>query len=138
MKLLRRIRRANLRRKGWRPEEEVFERFAERFGPKLREGRPEEPRGESQEERQEEVREEERPQDAPLPVLPASPALEVLGLGAGASPQEVAAAYRRMARTYHPDKVAGEAEEVRGYAEEKMKEINAAYSELKLMGRRPC
>ena len=37
-----------------------------------------------------------------------------------------------MARTYHPDKVADEAQEVREFAEAKMKEINAAYSELKL------
>ena len=70
----------------------------------------------------------------PAPAVPASPALEVLGLGAGASPEEINAAYKRMARTYHPDKVAGEAQEVREFAEEKMKEINAAYSELKRRG----
>ncbi|CAA9428869.1 MAG: hypothetical protein AVDCRST_MAG01-01-2763 [uncultured Rubrobacteraceae bacterium] len=134
----RRLRRRALRRKGYRPEEEVFDRFAERFGPMLREPKPEgpqeEPREEFREERQEETR-QERPWDASsqplMPAVPASPALEVLGLGAGASPEEIAAAYKRMARTYHPDKVAGEAQEVREFAEDKMKEINAAYSELK-------
>ena len=136
----RRLRRRALRRKGHRPEEEVFDRFAERFGPTLREGKPEKPREfqeAPQEERQEETR-QERPRDAssqpPTPAVPASPALEVLGLGAGASPQEVAAAYKRMARTYHPDKVAGEPEAIREYAEEKMKEINAVYSKLKRRG----
>ena len=126
----RRLRRRALRRKGYRPEEEVFERFAERFGPTLREGKPEEPRKvqeETQEGREEEVR-EERQQDTPLPVVPA---LQVLGLGAKASTAEIAAAYKRMAHTYHPDKVAGEVLEVREFAEAKMKEINAAYSELK-------
>ena len=43
----------------------------------------------------------------------------------------MAAAYRRLARTYHPDKVAHLDPEVRRFAEERMKEINAAYSELK-------
>ena len=43
-----------------------------------------------------------------------------------------------MARTYHPDKVAGESVEVRGYDEERMKEVNAAYSALKLRGRDPA
>ena len=129
-----------LRRKGYRPEEEVFGRFAERFGATVRKGKPEEPQ-EAQEGSQEKPRGEfrrESQQDTPPPAVPASPALEVLGLKGGASPEEIAAAYRRMARTYHPDKVAGEAQEIREFAEEKMKEINAAYSELKLMGRRPC
>ena len=140
----RRLRRRALKRKGYRPEEEVFERFAERFGPTIREGKPEESVEEPQETSeafqegpQAETR-QERLRDAssqpPTPAVPASPALEVLGLGAGATPQEISAAYKRMARTYHPDKVAGETPEVREFAEEKMKEINAAYSELKRRG----
>ena len=133
----RRLRRRALRRDGSRPEEEVFDRFAERFGPTIREAKPEESPEESQDEPREEPQ-QERPRDAssqpPTPAVPASPALEVLGLGAGATPQEINAAYKRMARTYHPDKVAGEALEVREFAEEKMKEINAAYSELKRRG----
>jgi hypothetical protein len=59
------------------------------------------------------------------------PARRVLGVPEGASLSEINATYRRMARTYHPDKVAHQATERREYAEERMKEINAAYSELK-------
>ena len=135
----RRLRRMTLRRKGYRPEEEVFGRFAERFGATVRKGKPEEPQ-EAQEGFQEKPRQEEKPrgesrreiqQDTPPPAVPASPALEVLGLGAGASKAEVVTAYRRLARTYHPDKVAHLAPEAREFAEERMKEINAAYSELR-------
>src|SRR5215218_1602703 len=48
----------------------------------------------------------------------------VLGLGPGASPDEVAAAYRRLAKRFHPDR-AGE----RGAR--RMAEINAAYDRLR-------
>jgi hypothetical protein len=58
-------------------------------------------------------------------------ARRVLGVRKGASENEIAAAYRKMARTYHPDKVAHRAPQDRVAAEERMKEINAAYSELK-------
>ena len=49
----------------------------------------------------------------------------VLGLTPDASDDEVKAAYRRLAKKYHPDLNNGSAE-----AEEKMKEINAAYSQI--------
>jgi DnaJ-class molecular chaperone len=64
-----------------------------------------------------------------------APAPDVPGLGVGTPPAEVAAAYRRLAHTYHPDKMAGEPQEVREFAEQRMKETNAAYSELKQRGR---
>src|SRR5215208_380205 len=48
-----------------------------------------------------------------------------------AGAEEISAAYRRLARTHHPDKVANLEPEVREYSEQRMKEINAAYSELK-------
>ena len=126
----RRLRRRALRRDGSRPEEEVFARFAERFG--VREGKPKE----FPEEPQEEAR-QERQRDAPpppVPVVPASPALEVLGLRAGASKAEVAAAYKKLARAHHPDKVANESREIREKSEQRMKEINAAYSLLRRSG----
>ncbi len=44
---------------------------------------------------------------------------------------EITTAYRKLALTYHPDKVAHLKPEVREYADQKMKEINAAYAELK-------
>lgn len=58
----------------------------------------------------------------------------VLGLEVGASRAEVSAAYREKARMYHPDRVANLAPEVREMAELRMKEINAAYGELKRRG----
>ncbi len=59
----------------------------------------------------------------------------MLGLGSGASKGEINAAYREMARMYHPDKVANQSPKVREYAEQRMKEINAAYALLKRAGR---
>ena len=59
---------------------------------------------------------------------------KVLGVEPGASQAEVAAAYRKQARIYHRDRVANLAPEVREMAELRMKEINAAYGELKRRG----
>lgn len=58
-------------------------------------------------------------------------ALMTLGVTDGASAGEINAAYKEMARIYHPDKVANQSLEVREYAEQRMKEINAAYTQLK-------
>lgn len=52
-----------------------------------------------------------------------------LGLGAAASPEEVAAAYRRQAKRWHPDR-AGDGPE----AARRMAEINAAYASLRADG----
>ena len=57
--------------------------------------------------------------------------LEILGLKPEASRQEIDAAYREQAKMYHPDRVASLDTEVRKMAELRMKEINAAYAELK-------
>ncbi len=51
---------------------------------------------------------------------------EVLGVSPGASKDEVAKAYRKLAKKYHPDLNPGDAEAAR-----KMSEINAAYEEIK-------
>ena len=50
---------------------------------------------------------------------------EVLELKPGATDDEIKAAYRRLAKKYHPDLNGGSAE-----AEAKMKEVNEAYSIL--------
>lgn len=50
---------------------------------------------------------------------------EVLGLGKGASEDEIKKAYRKLAKKYHPDLNPGDKT-----AEEKMKEVNAAYEIL--------
>ncbi|MSQ22863.1 MAG: J domain-containing protein [Dehalococcoidia bacterium] len=56
---------------------------------------------------------------------------EVLGVRPGASQEEIASAYRLLVRQYHPDKVADLGPELRELAEQRMKEINAAYESLK-------
>src|SRR5215212_344312 len=58
-------------------------------------------------------------------------ARRALGVSKGAGVEEISTAYRELARTYHPDKVANLDPEVREYSEQRMKEINAAYAEFK-------
>ena len=55
----------------------------------------------------------------------------VLGVSPNASDEEIKSAYRELARKYHPDKYAGS--DLAELAEEKMKEINAAYDEIQAM-----
>lgn len=55
----------------------------------------------------------------------------VLGLKPGADEDTIKKAYRKLSMRYHPDKVRHLGEEFRAVAEEKMKEINAAYDFLK-------
>ena len=52
----------------------------------------------------------------------------ILGVSREASDDDIKKAYRRLARENHPDKFTDPAE--RSRAEEKMKEINAAYEEI--------
>jgi DnaJ-domain-containing protein 1 len=84
------------------------------------------------------------PQDAPpLKAEPEEPqpvelgptrAHQVMGVPLGASRQEISLAYKKLALIHHPDRVAGMGSEARQYSEERMKEINAAYSELRRRG----
>ncbi len=53
---------------------------------------------------------------------------QVLGVPPTASDQEIAKAYRKLARKYHPDLHPGDEE-----AAKKMSEINAAYEQIKNM-----
>jgi DnaJ like chaperone protein len=62
-------------------------------------------------------------------------ACKTLGVRVDASMSEVSAAYKQMARAHHPDKVANLPEEDREVSERRMKEINAAYAELKRLRR---
>lgn len=55
----------------------------------------------------------------------------VLGIGRDASIEEIKRAYRRLALKYHPDKVFSLGEEIRVLAENRFKEIQWAYQELK-------
>ena len=56
----------------------------------------------------------------------------VLGVSRDATEEEIKAAYRRLARRYHPDHYANDPEGAR-VAEEKMKEINEAYDAVTRM-----
>lgn len=63
--------------------------------------------------------------------LQAESPYDVLNILSGASRSEIVAAYRRIVKMYHPDRVAGLAPEFRELAEERMKAINAAYEQLR-------
>lgn len=55
----------------------------------------------------------------------------VLGLDPGADMDTIKKAYRQLSMKYHPDKVRHLGDEFRNVAEEKMKELNAAYDFFK-------
>ena len=55
----------------------------------------------------------------------------VFGLTSDASDAEIDQAYRRLIGQYHPDRVAGAAPELQKQAEDKAREINAAYDRIK-------
>ena len=61
-------------------------------------------------------------------------ALKTLGVVEAAGAEEISAAYRKLAQTHHPDKVANLEPEVKEYSEQRMKEINAAYALLRHQG----
>lgn len=54
-----------------------------------------------------------------------------LGLKKGATADEIKKSYRKLSMQYHPDKVGHLGDEFKAVAEDKMKEINAAYDYLK-------
>jgi len=58
-------------------------------------------------------------------------ALELLGLSAEATFEEARQAYRDIIQQYHPDKVAHLGPELRKVADQKTKEIVAAYDQVK-------
>lgn len=64
-------------------------------------------------------------------------AFRLLGLEPGASFEDVSAAYRSLAAQNHPDKVAHMAAEFRELAERKMRELNAAYDQIRVSYQQP-
>jgi hypothetical protein len=102
-------------------------RFARAFGARIREEDPHrEAAGSNRQESEPRATQEETAESA---------AREVLGVREGASMAEITTVYRNLAQTYHPDKVAHLSPEARELADQKMKDINAAYAQLKHHGR---
>lgn len=62
-------------------------------------------------------------------------AYTTLGLDAAASDDDIDRAYRHLMSKYHPDKVAGAADEIRALAETRAREINAAYDRIRELRR---
>ena len=60
----------------------------------------------------------------------------VLGLTEEATDAEVDLAYRRLITQYHPDKLAGAADELRRQAETRAREINGAYDRIQTLRKR--
>src|SRR6266702_953466 len=72
-------------------------------------------------------------------VLQANEALDILGLGSGASSVEIKAAYRDLVKVWHPDRFGSDAR-LRQKAEEKLQRINQAYrllQDYRATGARP-
>lgn len=55
---------------------------------------------------------------------------EVLGVKPDANEAEVKRAYQRLVQQYHPDRVANAAPELQALAEQRTKDLNAAYREM--------
>lgn len=64
-------------------------------------------------------------------------AFEVLDVPENASMEDIEQAYRKKISDYHPDKVANAAPELKALAEQRAREINAAYDELQKLRQKP-
>ena len=73
----------------------------------------------------------EEQQRTPTAAIEEKSPYAILGVPPSASSEEITVAYRQMAKQYHPDRVAHLGPEFHDLAEERMKEINAAYDKLK-------
>ena len=62
---------------------------------------------------------------------------EILGVNHNATDEQIKKAYKKLARNYHPDNFATASEDKKKQAEERMKEINAAYDSIKEERSRP-
>ncbi len=73
----------------------------------------------------------EAPPPKPAPTAGLAAAFSLLGLKTGAPLEDASAAYKSLAAQSHPDKVAHMAPEFRELAERKMRELNAAYEQIR-------
>ena len=62
---------------------------------------------------------------------------EILGVNPNSSDEKIKTVYKRLAKKYHPDNFATASEDKKKQAEERMKEINAAYDSIKEERSRP-
>lgn len=62
-------------------------------------------------------------------------AYATLGVAPDASEDSIDKAYRKLMAKYHPDRVAGAADEIRELAEERARAINAAYDRIRRLRR---
>ena len=53
---------------------------------------------------------------------------EILGVSKNATPEEMKKAYRKLSMALHPDRQAGKSDAEKKEAEEKFKDVNAAYA----------
>lgn len=58
------------------------------------------------------------------------PPHEVLGVPADATVEQIRRAYQKKVQVYHPDKVAGAADELQELATKRTKELNVAYEAM--------
>ena len=58
-------------------------------------------------------------------------AYTALGVASSASDEEIERSWRQLMGKYHPDRVAGAADEIRALAEIRAREINAAYDRIR-------
>lgn len=70
-----------------------------------------------------------RPRRAPPPAPEED--YRILGIADDASDEDIERAYRRLMAQYHPDRVAGAADEFRELAERRSRDINAAYDRVR-------
>jgi DnaJ-class molecular chaperone len=69
--------------------------------------------------------------EPPAPPVPAADdPYRTLEVAPTATDEEIEAAYRRLIAQYHPDRIAGAADEIRTLAETRARAINAAYEQL--------
>ncbi|MGB3205129.1 MAG: J domain-containing protein, partial [Crinalium sp.] len=62
---------------------------------------------------------------------------QVLGLSPGASLEEVNQAYKDLAFIWHPDRIPTDNPRLQQKAQDKLKEINHARDQLRLIGKNP-
>jgi DnaJ-domain-containing protein 1 len=71
------------------------------------------------------------PAAPPPPAPPGEDPHAVLGVAVDATDAEIDRAYRQLMGRYHPDRVAGAADEIRALAEARAREINGAYDRIR-------